>query len=99
MGGRWSRREFVRQSTLAGVGVALSQAASRAQEAPIKQTPIQEKLNLGIIGVATAHLEPGQLPLAFGGGGQDWRLRVTEVVWSDTTDSESGATRRASAAR
>ena len=28
----------------------------------------------GIIGVATAHLEPGQLPLAFGGGGQDFRV-------------------------
>ncbi|HEU5270419.1 MAG TPA: hypothetical protein VFU36_10900 [Jatrophihabitans sp.] len=28
----------------------------------------------GIIGVATAHLEPGQLPLAFGGGGRDFRV-------------------------
>jgi hypothetical protein len=28
----------------------------------------------GIIGVATAHLEPAQLPLAFGGGGQDFRV-------------------------
>ena len=28
----------------------------------------------GIVGVATAHLEPGQLPLAFGGGGQDFRV-------------------------
>jgi hypothetical protein len=27
-----------------------------------------------IVGVATAHLEPGQLPLAFGGGGQDFRV-------------------------
>jgi hypothetical protein len=28
----------------------------------------------GIVGVATAHLEPGQLPLALGGGGQDFRI-------------------------
>ena len=28
----------------------------------------------GIVGVATAHLEPGQLPLAFGGGGHDFRV-------------------------
>lgn len=28
----------------------------------------------GIVGVATAHLEPGQLPLAFGGGRQDFRV-------------------------
>jgi hypothetical protein len=28
----------------------------------------------GIVGVATAHLEPGGLPLAFGGGGQDFRV-------------------------
>ncbi|PZS12621.1 MAG: hypothetical protein DLM57_18455 [Pseudonocardiales bacterium] len=28
----------------------------------------------GIVGVATAHLEPAQLPLAFGGGGQDFRV-------------------------
>ena len=28
----------------------------------------------GIVGVATGHLEPGQLPLAFGGGGRDYRL-------------------------
>jgi hypothetical protein len=28
----------------------------------------------GIVGVATARLEPGQLPLAFGGGGQDFRV-------------------------
>lgn len=28
----------------------------------------------GVIGVATAHLEPSQLPLAFGGGGHDYRL-------------------------
>ena len=27
-----------------------------------------------VVGVATAHLEPGQLPLAFGGGGHDFRL-------------------------
>ncbi|HTC70036.1 MAG TPA: hypothetical protein VK662_10745 [Acidothermaceae bacterium] len=28
----------------------------------------------GIVGVATAHVEPGQLPLAFGGGGNDFRI-------------------------
>jgi hypothetical protein len=28
----------------------------------------------GIVGVATSHLEPGQLPLAFGGGGNDFRV-------------------------
>jgi hypothetical protein len=28
----------------------------------------------GIVGVATGHLEPGQLPLTFGGGGHDYRL-------------------------
>ena len=28
----------------------------------------------GIVGVATAHMEPAQLPLAFGGGGQDFRV-------------------------
>ena len=33
----------------------------------------------GIIGVATAHLEPGQLRLAFGGGGQDFRVTETTI--------------------
>jgi hypothetical protein len=28
----------------------------------------------GIVGVATSHVEPGQLPLAFGGGGHDFRV-------------------------
>jgi hypothetical protein len=28
----------------------------------------------GIVGVATSHVEPGQLPLAFGGGGNDFRI-------------------------
>lgn len=36
--------------------------------------PHFENLQRGIIGVATAHLEPGQLPLVFGGGGQDFRI-------------------------
>jgi hypothetical protein len=36
----------------------------------------------GIVGVATSHLEPGQLPLAFGGGGQDFR--VTESTATAT---------------
>jgi hypothetical protein len=34
----------------------------------------------GIVGVATAHLEPGQLPLAFGGGGQDFRVTETTTA-------------------
>jgi hypothetical protein len=34
----------------------------------------------GIVGVATAHLEPGQLPLAFGGGGQDYRVSESTTV-------------------
>jgi hypothetical protein len=40
------------------------------------RTKIPHFLNVqrGIVGVATAHLEPGQLPLAFGGGGQDFRV-------------------------
>jgi hypothetical protein len=40
------------------------------------RTRIPHFLNVqrGIVGVATAHLEPGQLPLAFGGGGHDFRV-------------------------
>ena len=34
----------------------------------------------GIVGVATSHLEPGQLPLAFGGGGQDFRVTETTTT-------------------
>jgi hypothetical protein len=33
-----------------------------------------ENVERAVVGVATAHLEPGQLPLAFGGGGGDYRL-------------------------
>ena len=33
-----------------------------------------------MIGVATAHLEPGQLPLAFGGGGHDFRVTETTTT-------------------
>ena len=36
--------------------------------------PHLEDLQRAVVGVATAHLEPGQLPLAFGGGGRDFRL-------------------------
>jgi hypothetical protein len=36
--------------------------------------PHLEGLQRAVIGAATAHLEPGQLPLAFGGGGHDYRL-------------------------
>jgi hypothetical protein len=31
-------------------------------------------LQRGIVGIATAQLEPGQLPLLFGGGGHDFRI-------------------------
>jgi hypothetical protein len=34
----------------------------------------------GIVGVATAHLEPGQLPLALGGGGQDFRVTTSTTT-------------------
>jgi hypothetical protein len=36
--------------------------------------PHLENLQRAVVGVATAHLPPGQLPLAFGGGGRDFRL-------------------------
>ncbi|MGH8860364.1 MAG: hypothetical protein ACRDVG_03865, partial [Jatrophihabitantaceae bacterium] len=38
------------------------------------KVPHLENLERAVVGVATAHLEPGQLPLAFGGGGHDYRL-------------------------
>lgn len=46
------------------------------------RTQIPHFLNVqsGIIGVATAHLEPGQLPLAFGGGGQDFRVTESSTT-------------------
>jgi hypothetical protein len=36
--------------------------------------PHLENLQRAVVGVATAHVEPSQLPLALGGGGQDFRL-------------------------
>lgn len=36
--------------------------------------PHMENLERAVVGVATGHLEPGQLPLTFGGGGNDYRL-------------------------
>jgi hypothetical protein len=36
--------------------------------------PHLDNLQRAVIGAATAHLEPAQLPLAFGGGGHDYRL-------------------------
>jgi hypothetical protein len=36
--------------------------------------PHLENLQRAVVGVGTAHLEPGSLPLAFGGGGHDYRL-------------------------
>jgi hypothetical protein len=38
------------------------------------KVPHLENVQRAVVGVATAHLEPGQLPLAFGGGGSDYRL-------------------------
>jgi hypothetical protein len=45
--------------------------------------PHLENLQRSVIGVATAHLEPWQLPLAFGGGGRDFRLTesTATAVW------------------
>jgi ABC-type sulfate/molybdate transport systems ATPase subunit len=44
----------------------------------IKITPTvrcpSSNLQRAVVGVATAHLEPSQLPLAFGGSGHDYRL-------------------------
>ena len=36
--------------------------------------PHMENLERAVVGVATGHLEPGRLPLTFGGGGHDFRL-------------------------
>lgn len=44
------------------------------------QIPHMENLQRGVIGIATAHLEPGQLPLAFGGGGGDFRVTESTTV-------------------
>ena len=38
------------------------------------QIPHLGDLQRAVVGAATAHLEPGQLPLALGGGGNDFRL-------------------------
>ena len=38
------------------------------------KVPHFENVQRAVVGVATAHLEPSQLPLAFGGGGHDYRL-------------------------
>lgn len=45
--------------------------------------PHLENLQRAIVGVATAHLEPGRLPLALGGGGQDFRITesTTTAIW------------------
>jgi len=44
------------------------------------QIPHLANLQRAVVGIATAHLEPGQLPLAFGGGGQDYRLTESTTV-------------------
>jgi hypothetical protein len=38
------------------------------------QIPHFVNVQRAVVGIATAHLEPGQLPLAFGGGGHDFRV-------------------------
>jgi hypothetical protein len=45
--------------------------------------PHLQNAQRAVIGVATAHLEPQQLPLAFGGGGNDFRLTesTANAVW------------------
>jgi hypothetical protein len=42
--------------------------------------PHMENVQRIIVGVATAHLEPGQLPLALGGGGRDYRLTESTTI-------------------
>ncbi len=42
--------------------------------------PHMGNVQRAIVGAATAHLEPGQLPLAFGGGNRDYRL--PESTWT-----------------
>jgi hypothetical protein len=42
--------------------------------------PHLENLQRSVVGVATAHLEPAQLPLAFGGGGRDFRLTESSTT-------------------
>ena len=44
------------------------------------QIPHLFNFQRAIVGVATAHLEPGQLPVAFGGGGMDYRLTETTTA-------------------
>jgi hypothetical protein len=44
------------------------------------QVPHMINLQRGIVGVATAHLEPGGLPLALGGGGQDYQITETTTT-------------------
>jgi hypothetical protein len=45
--------------------------------------PHLQNVQRAVIGVATAHLEPHQLPLALGGGGNDFRLTesTANAVW------------------
>lgn len=44
------------------------------------RVPHLENLQRAVVGVATAHLEPGQLPLALGGGGQDYRVTESSTT-------------------
>jgi hypothetical protein len=44
------------------------------------QIPHLENLQRALVGVATAQLEPGQLPLLFGGGGHDFRVTESSTV-------------------
>ena len=44
------------------------------------QIPHMINLQRAVIGIATAQLEPSQLPLAFGGGGHDYRVTETTTT-------------------
>ena len=44
------------------------------------QIPHLGNLQRAVVGIATAHLEPGGLPLAFGGGGSDFRITESTLT-------------------
>jgi len=44
------------------------------------QIPHLINVQRAVIGIATAHLEPSQLPLVFGGGGHDYRVTETTTT-------------------
>jgi len=44
------------------------------------KVPHFDNVQRAVVGVATAHFEPSQLPLAFGGGGHDYRLTESMIT-------------------